>query len=552
MSLSISYIVAFALLLTFLYYLYQTLRRAQTKRQWNCQPPPVYPSDILGINTLQETLRADRKREFPQVGPRRAAIVSAREHRPVTTFRYRQMGRNIVYTCEPRNVQTVLATKFEDFVLGETRRMAVQPLLGKGIFSTDGPSWSHSRALLRPQFHRDQISDLALTERHVQLAMRAISPTRTATGWSTPVDIQAIFFRLTIDSASEFLFGKSVESQAAALAGHVEEFAFYFDKAQHCAVQRARYEALGYFVGSREAREAHAYVHRYVDRIVEGELNGTAAAAAAAAAAAGPTDGINNDEDKNNNNRGDNTYIFLQNLVTKTRDPLELRNQLLNILVAGRDTTASLLSFAILSLAQHPRVFAKLRATIIATFGPYNSNPTHEHEHEHKHEPITFTSLKSCRYLQFVINETLRLYPAVPVNRRFALRDTTLPVGGGPSGLSPVYIRRGQPVVYSVFAMQRRRDLWGQDAEEFVPERWEGRKPGWEYLPFNGGPRLCLGQQFALTEAAYVLVRLLQRFDRLEGVGVEEGVGEVGLMVSFTMSPARNVVVRVHEGEGQG
>ena len=60
--------------------------------------------------------------------------------------------------------------------------------------------------------------------------------------------------------------------------------------------------------------------------------------------------------------------------------------------------------------------------------------------------------------------------------------------------------------------MHRRKDLYGPDAEEYHPERWENMRPGWEFLPFNGGPRICLGQQLALAEAGYVTVRLMQQF----------------------------------------
>jgi len=64
--------------------------------------------------------------------------------------------------------------------------------------------------------------------------------------------------------------------------------------------------------------------------------------------------------------------------------------------------------------------------------------------------------------------------------------------------------------------MHRRTDFYGPDAEEFKPERWEHLRPGWEYLPFNGGPRICLGQQFALLEASYTTIRLMQKFPRIE------------------------------------
>jgi cytochrome P450 len=90
----------------------------------------------------------------------------------------------------------------------------------------------------------------------------------------------------------------------------------------------------------------------------------------------------------------------------------------------------------------------------------------------------------------------LRLQPPVPVNFRVSTKDTSLPVGGGADGRSPIYIRKGTMVSYNVFAMHRRTDLWGKDAKTFRPERWEeNAKHGWEYLPFNGGPRICLGRK---------------------------------------------------------
>ena len=104
----------------------------------------------------------------------------------------------------------------------------------------------------------------------------------------------------------------------------------------------------------------------------------------------------------------------------------------------------------------------------------------------------------------------------VPGNGRLAVRDTVLPLGGGPNGQHPLFVPKGTMVGYSPYTMHRRKDIYGSDADEFKPERWETLRPGWEYLPFNGGPRICLGQQYAKTEALYVSVRLIQSFARME------------------------------------
>jgi cytochrome P450 len=157
------------------------------------------------------------------------------------------------------------------------------------------------------------------------------------------------------------------------------------------------------------------------------------------------------------------------------------------LLLAGRETTAALLSWIFVLLATNPRVFNKLRTIVLEDFGSAESG-----------KKVDFASIKSCRYLQHVISETLRLYPPVPLNNRQAVRDTILPVGGGADGERPVAVRKGQIVGFTVYWMHRRPDLWGEDADQFRPERFDGRKLDWSFLPFSGGPRICLGRKLTL------------------------------------------------------
>jgi cytochrome P450 len=151
--------------------------------------------------------------------------------------------------------------------------------------------------------------------------------------------------------------------------------------------------------------------------------------------------------------------------------------------------------------------------------------------------------------------ETLRLYPVVPFNVRLALKDTTLPTGGGPDGLSPIGILKDTPIGYSTLVMQRRPDLTPPmpnpnsptshiTVEDFCPERWQTWQPKpWNYLPFNGGPRICIGQQFALTEMGYTIVRLLQRYDRVENhMGPVDG-GVPCLKAEIVLQPGQGVRV---------
>lgn len=103
-----------------------------------------------------------------------------------------------------------------------------------------------------------------------------------------------------------------------------------------------------------------------------------------------------------------------------------------------------------------------------------------------------------------------------------ANKDTVLPVGGGPDGKSPLFVKKNNVVTYSTFVMHRRKELFGEDADEFKPERWENIRPGWEYLPFNGGPRICPGQKFAMTESSYTVARLIYAYKGIESLDPTE------------------------------
>ncbi|EGX89124.1 Cytochrome P450 [Cordyceps militaris CM01] len=443
-----------------------------------------------------------------------------------STFTQPNLGRDLLMTTDPENVKALLATQFKDFGLGPMRLKILEPLLGLGIFTSDGKDWQHSRAILRPQFTRTQISNLHVEEIHVQHLLNRFE--HGANGWTKDVNLVPLFFNLTLDSATEFLFGKSVNTQVLGgpraertttekgSADEIEDWSSFgrsFDNANQTMTQRFLLMNLYFLHNPASLQQSCAEVRRFADYYVRRAL-------ARSPALAQEEDGTD--------------YVFLNELVKETRDPDVLRNQLLNILLAGRDTTAGLLGWTTLRLARQPEVYAKLRAAVLAAFGPYSASDTSR---------ITFESLKACAYMQHVLSETLRLHPSVPTNFRHALRDTTLPRGGGDDGQAPIYIRAGCNVLYSTNVMHRRPDLWGPDADEFKPERWENKKFGWEYLPFNGGPRICLGQQFALTEAAYVLVRLVQKYDAMENLDTSPTIKS---NLTLTSSPIQTLV-RLHE-----
>ena len=113
---------------------------------------------------------------------------------------------------------------------------------------------------------------------------------------------------------------------------------------------------------------------------------------------------------------------------------------------------------------------------------------------------------------------------------RVALRDTKLPVGGGPNGRSSIFVPAGTMFDTALYVLHRLPEIWGPEVEQFNPDRWDTFRPGaWEYVPFAGGPRGCVGQVKATMEASYVITRLLQVFKGIESRDEKEWKGQVEL-----------------------
>ncbi|ANB11198.1 sterol 14-demethylase [Sugiyamaella lignohabitans] len=388
-----------------------------------------------------------------------------------------------IITVHPENIKTILATNFKDYSLG-VRYQQLFPLLGNGIFTLSGEGWKHSRAMLRPQFSREQVSQIDTLRAHVsQLIHNFKTKSKNGTEF---FDAQVQFHNLTIDTATEFLFGESTDSladsdkkvQGPTRLVSATDFAEHFTAALDVLALRTHVGPLYWLVDGWKFRNSIDICHNFVTYFVNKALQ--------------------NPLEKGTETTG--RYVFINELTKETRDPIVIRDQAFNILLAGRDTTASLLSFIVFYLARDKRVWNTLRQAVLEEFGT-------------EVESITFESLKRCTYLNYVINEVLRLHPIVPINFRTAIRDTVLPKGGGPDGNDTLFVPKGTKIVYTVYTTQRLKEFWGEDSEEFRPERWaEGKSHTWDYLPFNGGPRICIGQQFALTETGFTLVRIIQTF----------------------------------------
>ncbi|MCY8752508.1 bifunctional cytochrome P450/NADPH--P450 reductase CypB [Bacillus inaquosorum] len=224
--------------------------------------------------------------------------------------------------------------------------------------------------------------------------------------------------------------------------------------------------------------------------------------------------------------------LYAKDPVTgETLDDENIRYQIITFLIAGHETTSGLLSFAIYCLLTHPEKLKKAQeeADRVLTDTP------------------EYKQIQQLKYIRMVLNETLRLYPTAPAFSLYAKEDTVL---GGEYPIS-----KGQPVTVLIPKLHRDHNAWGEDAEDFRPERFEDPSsiPHHAYKPFGNGQRACIGMQFALQEATMVLGLVLKHFDLMNHTGYELKIKEALTIkpdeFKITVKPRKTAAINVQRRE---
>ncbi|KIP04058.1 hypothetical protein PHLGIDRAFT_129763 [Phlebiopsis gigantea 11061_1 CR5-6] len=492
--------------------------------------PPVVEAKWIGGLDLMRRAGSDFDQHI--LGYRLAQLAERYGY----TFDFRALFRPRYSTSEPEYIKRILATDFQSYEKGPEFRFQMKDLLGTGVFAADGKLWKFHRGMTRPFFSRDRISHFDVFDRHAEAALNLMKA-RIAEGF--PIDWQDLVSRFTLDSATEFLFGQDVRSLSAGLpypphtplaardagaAAHpANRFAHAFLDAQLNSARRSRFTnawPLTEFWRSRVDPSVQV-MEEFIQPLLREALARKAQSPETKAEEA-----VEEGE------------TLLEHLVKLTDDPQIIRDETLNILLAGRDTTAITLTMAGYMLAEHPDMHHRLREEILAKVG--TNRPTYD-------------DIRDLKYLRAFINEVLRMYPPVPFNVRFSTRSTVWPALS-PGG-QPIYVPPNTRCLYSVFIMHRRKDLWGPDADKFDPDRFLDERvtkyltPNpFIFLPFNAGPRICLGQQFAYNEVSFMLIRLLQQVTavRLRQEVDPANVPPPGYAVSPVTDGTDKVLIKSH------
>lgn len=380
-----------------------------------------------------------------------------REHFGVTRF---TLGfTELVAINDPETVEAVLVGQHRACVKDSITR-DLEPLIGESILTTDGEPWRMRRKLAAQPFAPKHIaayadSMVAAAQKHV--AAYADGETR---------DFHRDIMALTLEVVGQAMLGFDTHSDADRIARAMDEAIPYFEGILFTfAGQRHRYlPTLTRLRFERAKRDLDRVV---ADIVARAQAQGDADFMLARLARARDEDGL-------------------------ALSPQELANEAITYLLAGHETTATTIMFAVYALSQQPSAATALRRELDQVLGE---------------RTVTMADLPQLPYLQAVVKETLRLYPAAPVfGREVAI----------PFFLNGMELRRGVQLVFPAFAIQRDARFFSEP-DTFVPERFLGDAlqdlPKFAYFPFGGGPRVCIGQHFAVMEAQLLLATILQAVD---------------------------------------
>ena len=409
--------------------------------------------------------------------------------------------RTILLVNDPALVRQVMVDELDAFPKNDLFVGALAPLIGEGVFISSGETWRHQRRMIEPAFSHMHLRrafahmDAAVTDFEARLDDKADG--------GAPFSLDAAMTHLTADIMYRAIFSNSLESRAA------QEVFEAFGQFQESV---ANVQILRLILGKPWAKVRQpATAQAACDRI-RGLLRRLIAARLEMRS--GGEDDIAGD-------------IIAARHPESGRgfDLEELVDQIGVFFLAGHETTASTVTWALFILSQRPEMAARARAEIDAVVGD---------------GPLDLEAAKRLVFLRAVLKETLRLYPPGAFLPRVALRP--MEIGGH-------RVPRGGMVMIAPWIIHRHRRLW-DEPDHFDPDRFLGAREKAQtqgaYLPFGVGPRVCIGGAFALTEGTLILARLLRRY-RIEVTNAEK----VRPVVRLTTRPAIDIQVRVaHTSEG--
>ncbi|KAI7726090.1 hypothetical protein M8C21_024703, partial [Ambrosia artemisiifolia] len=413
----------------------------------------------------------------------------------------------IVYTSDPANVEYILKTNFKNYGKGNYIRDMTSDLLGDGIFTVDGDQWREQRKVSSQEFSTKVLRDFSsVTFRNNTIKLGKILS--QAADSNQIIDINDLFMKATMDSIFKVGFGIELNN----LSGRNEEgvrFSRAFDDANNLTYKRfvdVSWKIKKFFnIGlEAELKENMKIIDEFVYKVIQLKVEKMQMSKDEVLVM-----GIHSTLDLDLWNLQLNKEDILSRFVqVNDNDPKYLRDIILNFILAGKDPIAISMSWFIYMLCKHPEVQDKVAKEILEATN-VNEEITDVADFAAR---VSEGAFEKMQYLHAALSETIRLYPALPVDSKVCFSDDVLPDGCN--------VKRGDVVAYMPYAMGRMKFIWGDDALEFKPERWldqDGffhQESPFKFTAFQAGPRTCLGRDFAYRQLKIISSVLLDLFSK--------------------------------------
>ena len=376
-------------------------------------------------------------------------------------FHYRFLHLHVYFFAAPEYIEQILVTQQRKFIKGRVFQ-ANRELFGSGLLTSEGDFWQRQRTLIQPSFHRERIAAYARTM--VDHSQRMLETWRDG----DTRDVHREMMSLTLGIAARTLFSVEIAEESARIGGALDVVLVV------SANPRRLLRLMRMLPLPSELRYRRAV--RDLDEIVFGIIRDRRTSTSTSAEDAGDLLG---------------TLLSVRDENGKPMTDQQLRDETLTLLLAGHETTSTALTWTWYLLSQHPEVEQKLHAELKKVLGE---------------RPPTPEDLPRLPYTERVVKESLRLYPPASAILRLAVEESE--IGG-------YKIPKNSSIGMSAWVTHHDPRFF-PDPEKFDPDRWtdefQRSLPRFAFFPFGGGPRVCIGAQFAMMEAVLVLATVAQKF----------------------------------------
>jgi cytochrome P450 len=372
------------------------------------------------------------------------------------------LNRTGYVVSHPDGIRQILQRNHGNYDRNITAQQPLRYFLGNGLPLSDGPLWRHQRRLMQPAFHRERVS--ALTATMASAAADMLHQWQVRSGRGEVMNIHHEMLQVTLRIAGATLFGLNLADRRTAMGGTFE--AMVHELAEYVFLPLPPLT-----VPTRRNRRIRATV-RSLDGLVRDVIT------------------------ERRRHGGDTDDLLAMLLAASNQDgrPItdqQLRDEIISVLFAGYETTANTLTWACHELSRHAEIQHSLWAEVDTVLGG---------------RPPTAAQLTQLPGTRAVIDEVLRVYPPTFALPRHAIAADTI---------CGYHIPADTVVWANIYAVHRHPGYWTRP-EVFDPDRFsaDGSDPGVRhaYFPFGGGPHLCIGNAFALTEAQLLLAMIVQRY----------------------------------------